>query len=147
MIMSLKLDQVVPLSDRTFWQVWVRSEIVSHTLKSSWNKKLQRIIRSFNLFVCLSTLKGAAIETEALQRLNGSFTLFPVMFRFERQETTVNTNTINSLLVGVRPALHIKRLICSHINQLYVDSSGYGCSFVRKEEKEKKKNGVGGGSD
>lgn len=85
--------------------------------------------------VCLLTLKGAAIEMEALQRFNGIFMLFPVKFRFERQETTLNMKTINSLLVGERPAVHIKRLICSHINQLYVDSSGYGCSFVRKKEK------------
>lgn len=35
--MSLKLDLVVPLSERTFWRVRACSEVVSQTLKSSFN--------------------------------------------------------------------------------------------------------------
>lgn len=88
------------------------------------------------------TLKGAAIEIEALQRFNGIFVLFPMKFSFERQEAAVNMKTIN-LPVGVRPAVHVERLICSHNNQLYVDSSGCGCSFLRKKEKGGKKGKVG----
>lgn len=50
---------------------------------------------------------------------------FFIKFKFERQEKTVNMKSTDFLLVAVRRAAHIKRLICSHINQLYVDSSGY----------------------
>lgn len=42
----------------------------------------------------------------------------------------------------MRPAVHRKRLICSQINQLYVHSSRYGCSFEEKRKEKKKEHQI-----